>query len=230
MILKKEDRQSTNKLKWKLISIMSSSIDPQIQAKISMLYERSFQVQQDQPISEIATKNGHLTPQDLRKHFLAISPEQGQYIYELLLRQGCKYVVEFGTSFGISTLYILAAMKVNKGFVVTSELLEEKARVAQKNFNELNLQNLVDLRMGDATITLKENIKPIDFLLLDGWKDLYLPVLQMLLPKLHKGSLVYFDNADMQGVKPALDFVAYSNKFVSKTLHSGKAVIAEMIA
>ena len=83
-----------------------------------------------------------LKPEDMKDAYIALSREQGQYLYHLLVEKNAKHIVEFGTSFGISTLYLGAAAKQTGGRVVTSELLTEKCRIAQQNFNGSRLGEL----------------------------------------------------------------------------------------
>jgi len=66
------------------------------------------------------------------------------------------------------------------------------------------VSDLIDLRVGDARETLKDCGGPLDLVLLDGWKDIELEVLQLLQPQLRPGALVFTDNvfsfeADNQG-------------------------------
>ena len=114
---------------------------------------------------------------------LDLSQQQGQFLYDLLVQRGAKNIIEFGTSFGISTLYLGAAAKVNGGQVITTELLPEKCEVAQENFAQAGLSNYIELREGDAMETLREVPDQVDFLLLDGWNDLYLPILKLIEPR-----------------------------------------------
>jgi len=147
-----------------------------------------------------------LKPEDMKDTYIAISRDAGEYIHDLLIKKGSKNIVEFGTSFGISTLYLGAAAKANGGQVITSEILAEKCRIAQRNFDDAGLSDFIDLREGDAMKTLADVPDEIDFLLLDGWNDLYLPLLKMLEPKFKKGTLIYTDNADFNSSKPLLDY------------------------
>ena len=148
-----------------------------------------------------------LTPVDMDNAYLAISSGQGHFIYNLLRQRNAKYIVEFGTSFGISTLYLGAAAKATGGKVITTELLPNKCRVAEQNFKEAGLEDRIELREGDALKTLKDMPGEIDFLLLDGWNDLYLPLLKMLEPKFKKGTLIYTDNASFASAKPFLRYI-----------------------
>lgn len=169
---------------------------------------------------------GDLKPSDARKAYLPINRDQGEFIYDLLLSEGSKHIVEFGTSFGISTLFLAAAARQTGGHIVTSELLPEKCAIAQKNFERAGISDLVDLREGDAMDTLASVDDGIDFLLLDGWNDLYLPVLQMVEHKLNKGAYIYTDNASFPGTEPLLSYLRENSvKFESEHMKTGKGGI-----
>ena len=148
-----------------------------------------------------------LKPEDMKDAYIAISKSQGEWLYNLLLEKQAKHIVEFGTSFGISTLYLGAAAKANHGKVITTELLPEKAKVALHNFKEAGLEEWIELRIGDAIETLKNIDNEIDFLLLDGWNDLYLPLLKVLELKFKKGTLIYTDNTSFKSAKPFLEYL-----------------------
>jgi len=76
-----------------------------------------------------------LRPKDMKDAYIAITEKQGQYIYDLLISLKSKNIVEFGTSFGVSTIYLGAAAKENNGQVITTELLPSKSKIASQNFN-----------------------------------------------------------------------------------------------
>ena len=117
--------------------------------------------------------------------YIPIAPQQGKFLYMQALASGAKNIVEFGTSYGISTLYLAAAAKRNGGRVITCEYLPHKAAAARKHFQEAGLADYIELREGDALETLKSlDICP-DFVLLDGWPDWYSPYsscLNLILP------------------------------------------------
>ena len=139
---------------------------------------------------------------------LAISEEAGRCLYLLLRSGGAKRVLEFGTSFGISTLYLAAALRDNGGGkVVTCEFLPSKAEAARKNLEEAGLIDLVEIRVGDALETLKDGVGgTIDALLLDGAKQLYHPILKLVEPWLRPGTLIAADNMDHDTV---VEFARY---------------------
>ncbi len=157
-----------------------------------------------------------LRPEDMKDAYIGLSREQGEYLYNLLLEKKARHIVEFGTSFGISTLYLGAAARLTDGQVITTELLPEKCKVARQNIAEAGLQDRIELSEGDAMKTLEDVKEGIDFLLLDGWNDLYLPLLEMLEPKFKKGTLIYTDNASFPSAKPFLNYLR-SNPHKYKT-------------
>src|SRR5262249_50312624 len=109
---------------------------------------------------------------------------------------GAKHVVEYGTSFAISTLYLAAAVRDNGGGrVIGTEFEPSKHARALAHLAEAGLGDLVDVRLGDARETLATAWpEPVDLVLLDGWKDLYAPILEQLTPRLRPGAVVLADN------------------------------------
>ncbi|MEM6804217.1 MAG: class I SAM-dependent methyltransferase [Bacteroidota bacterium] len=149
-----------------------------------------------------------LRPEDMEDAYLPISRRQGEFLYDILVERDIKHMVEFGTSFGISTLYLGAAAKQTGGKVITTELLASKCRIAEQNFQEAGLEDVIDVREGDALQTLSRDLPDeIEFLLLDGWNDLYLPLLEQLEPKLKRGCLIYTDNVNFQSTRPFMSYL-----------------------
>lgn len=170
-----------------------------------------------------------IQPSDFKNVYLPISKEQGEALRQLIIDNNCKNVVEFGTSFGISTIYLADAVRQIGGSVITTELIESKAKKAIENFKDAGLDEYVDVKIGDAMNTLKEHNNRIDFLFLDGWKDLYLPLFRMLEPQFHAGTLIYADNMDMAGTRHYADYVlSKGNTYSTKTIHSGKAFLTNL--
>jgi len=171
-----------------------------------------------------------LQPSDFKNAYLPISKNQGNALRQLIINQDCKYVVEFGTSFGISTIYLADAVRKTGGKVITTELIESKAKIALQNIKDANLNDYVEIRIGDAMETLKGESTPIDFLFLDGWKDLYLPFFQMLEPRFHSGTLIYADNMDMSGTHHYAEYVLKNKKvYSSQLIHQGKGLLTNVL-
>jgi predicted O-methyltransferase YrrM len=143
--------------------------------------------------------------------YMPISADGGRLLYTLARAVRPQTVVEFGMSFGISTLHLAAAVRDNGvGRVVTTEMSAHKIATARKTFAETGLDDLITVLEGDALETLPAELAAgggVGFVLLDGWKDLYLPVLHVLEPHLAPGTLVFADDTEMDSVRPYLAHV-----------------------
>ncbi|KQS87545.1 MULTISPECIES: O-methyltransferase [unclassified Rhizobium] len=156
----------------------------------------------------------------LKDLWLPVSREAGQLLYMLARSTGAKTIVEFGTSFGISTLHLAAALRDNGsdnggGRLITTEFEPSKVARARRHLTEGGLIDLVEIREGDALKTLATGLPDvIDLVLLDGAKALYPDILALLQPRLRPGALVIADNAD-----DSPDYLAYvrspANGYVS---------------
>lgn len=168
-----------------------------------------------------------IQPTDFKDVYLSISQEQGAELRQLITENGFKNIVEFGTSFGISTLYLAQGIIETEGNIVTTELVPSKANRAMENFAKAGVSELIDLRIGDALETLKDYNKPIDLLVLDGWKDLYLPLFNMLEGNFHDKTITYVDNADMSETQAFLKAVARTSNYKLVSSHNGKVVLVQ---
>ena len=129
---------------------------------------------------------------------LEISRETGTLLYMLARSSRARNIVEFGTSFGISTLHLAAALRDNGGGkLITTEFEPSKVARARENLTAGGVIDLVEIRVGDALETLREDLpESIELLLLDGHKALYLDILSLVEGRLRPGALVVADNAD----------------------------------
>jgi predicted O-methyltransferase YrrM len=144
----------------------------------------------------------------LSEFYLPVSPDAGKLLYALVRAARPQTVVEFGASLGISGIHLGAAIRDNgAGRVITTELSAVKVATAKKNFAEAGLADVITVLEGDALDTLAELEGPVDFVLLDGWKELYVPVIKLLEPRLSPGTLIVADNTNMPETKPYVDYV-----------------------
>jgi predicted O-methyltransferase YrrM len=130
---------------------------------------------------------------------LAVSRETGTLLYMLARGSRARSIVEFGTSFGISTLHLAAALRDNGGGrLITSEFELSKVTRARHNLVAGGLSDLVEIREGDALKTLSVDLPDtIDLVLLDGAKALYPDILDLVESRLKPGAFVVADNADL---------------------------------
>ena len=169
-----------------------------------------------------------MQPEDFEEAYLSISNEQGVQLKNLIIERNFKNIVEFGTSFGISTLFLAQGVMETGGHIITTELLESKAKKAIDNFKKADVDKLIEVRIGDAMETLKDHDKYIDLLLLDGWKDLYLPLFRMLEPNFHAGTIIYVDNANFSDSKQFLNTIALDNKYQFESMFGGSVVMVSL--
>ncbi|MBX8621765.1 class I SAM-dependent methyltransferase [Pseudomonas glycinae] len=134
----------------------------------------------------------------LKDLWLPVSRDTGKLLYMLARSTKAKAIVEFGTSFGLSTLHLAAALRDNGGGVlIGSEFEPSKIELARRHFVEGGVSDLIEIREGDALVTLARDLPPtVDLLLLDGAKALYGDVLKLVEKHLRPGALVVADNTD----------------------------------
>ena len=152
---------------------------------------------------------------------LAIKRDVGKLLYLLTVSRRPRTVVEFGASLGISTLHLASALRdCGGGSLITTELLPGKSDAARANLAEVGLDDLVELRVGDALNTLAQLDRDVDMAFLDGRNDLYLDVLGLLEPHLGSAALVVADlSADDPDLIPYLEHVRDpANGYVSVEL------------
>ena len=169
----------------------------------------------------------------MRDVYMPISPDVGRLLYVLARTRSAKLVVEFGTSFGISGIHLAAAVRdAGGGRLIATELDPIKTERAAHNFRVAGLSEVIDLRVGDAFETLKSGLGGgIDLLLLDGWKEAYLPMLRFLEPQLSPNALVVADDLDIapEVLAPYLDYVRKpGNGYVSVEMPLGDRIELSM--
>ncbi|MFE6176117.1 O-methyltransferase [Streptomyces sp. NPDC056464] len=187
---------------------------PRVAATLSRMFERA---EQDETTAarvgaELPGGFARMTPQEhadaAADIYMPISAAGGELLYNLVRAVRPATIVEFGMSYGISTLYLAAAARDNgAGRVVTTELSKDKIAAARRTFSEAGLDDLITVLEGDARETFHNLDVPPDFVLLDGWKDLCLPVLRLLEPRLQPGTLVIADDTNLSSLQPYLDYV-----------------------
>ena len=128
------------------------------------------------------------------KFLLAVGPATGQLINLLVKESKSKVILEIGTSYGYSTVWLAEAARATGGHVITLELHADKQRYAREQLSQAGLADLVDFRLGDAKESLSKLDRNVDFVLLDLWKDLYIPCFDIFHPRLNPGALVVADD------------------------------------
>ncbi|BCA56543.1 hypothetical protein W02_36830 [Nitrospira sp. KM1] len=135
----------------------------------------------------------------LRDKLIPLHPDKCRLAYVLCRSLNAQRVVEFGTSFGVSTIYLAAAVRDNaqsgrRGIVIGTEIEPTKVAAARGNLAEAGLADFVDIREGDALETLKDIGGPGDFLLMDSWTRYARGIIEIVAPQLRPGAIVMADN------------------------------------
>src|SRR6185503_17127669 len=141
----------------------------------------------------------------LRDKQVSLDRDKAEFCYHVCRALRARRVVEAGTSFGVSTLFLAAAVRDtlrreaqgvsrHSGVVIGTEYEPEKARTARAHFAEAGLADLIDLREGDLRETLVDVEGPIDFMLVDIWTPMARPALSLMAAHLREGAVVICDN------------------------------------
>src|SRR5580658_3962369 len=157
-----------------------------------------------------------------RDKLVALEPAKAEFCYLLCRAMNAKRIVEAGTSFGVSTLYLAAAVRDNGGgSVVATEYELEKVQAARSHWAEAGLADFIDLRVGDLRETLKSLQGPIDFMLMDIWTPMARPAIALVAPHMRAGAVVIADNTTSfrESYGEYLAFLAdAANGFATRTL------------
>ena len=134
-----------------------------------------------------------------RDKFVALDRDKAELCYALCRAANATRIVEAGTSFGVSTLYLAAAVRDNgSGTVTTCDIEPTKAAVARRHLEQTGLMDQVDMRIGDIRETLRDLDGPVDVLLLDIWATVAADVIALVGPHLRLGGIVLADNSEMR--------------------------------
>lgn len=183
---------------------MSVLADPGLEALIGRLQAQSAaqEAETSRYFGERA-KKGELSwdgldaeaNQFMADKMVALEPAKAELCHLLCRSLAARRVVEVGTSFGVSTLYLAAAVRANGGgTVIATEYEPAKAAAARSNFEAAGLSAFIDLREGDLRETLKVIEGPVDFVLMDIWTEMARPALELIAPHLRPGAIIVADN------------------------------------
>ena len=180
--------------------------DPKLEALLDRLHaESDAQVDETDAYFAKRAEENRLDNKDFyddeMHHFLsnklvALDRDKAEFCYQLCHSLRATRVVEAGTSCGVSTLYLAAAVRDNQvenGVVIGTEYEPKKVEIARANFREAGLSELIELREGDLRQTLQDVGGPVDFMLVDIW-EVALPALERVSPSLRQGAIVVCDN------------------------------------
>jgi len=161
-------------------------VDPVIE-RVLAEYER--RAEEEQRRTNFASPGTNLD-----ELLLSVGREAGILLYLLSTGAQSRRILELGTSYGYSTVWLAAAARATGGKVLSLELRDYKIEYARQALTRAGLSTRVEFHQGDCLETLKTLSGPFDFVLLDVWKDLYLPCFELVHPKLAPGGIIAADN------------------------------------
>lgn len=129
----------------------------------------------------------------------AVGPDTGRFINILAKSLKAPTILELGTSFGYSGIWLAEAARASGGKLISMELHAYKTEFAKEMAEKAGLAKHIDFQIGDAVEMIKALPSGVDFILVDLWKDLYIPCLEAFYPKLNPGAIIVADNMFMPG-------------------------------
>ena len=201
--------------------------DPHLERLLDRLHERSeaqtsaireHYDERDKAVDRKPEDQSALTKTFLADKLYALDRDKAEFCYQLCRTIDARRVVELGTSYGVSTLYLAAAVRDNiragggSGVVIGTEYEPEKARAARAHFSEAGLSGFIDLREGDVRETLRQIEGPVDFVLMDIWIPMVRPAVELVAPHLRPRAVVVCDNTGRDDERVAYaDYFAFIN-------------------
>ena len=180
--------------------------DPKLEALLDRLHAQSdAQVEETEAYfaqreSETGRGEKDLYDGDMHRFLadkmVALDRDKAEFCYLLCRSLRARRIVEAGTSHGVSTLYLAAAVRDNQvedGVVIGTEHEPQKAEIARANFKQAGLSEFIELREGDLRETLQDVGGEVDFMLADIW-EVAKPALELVSPSLRPGAIVVSDN------------------------------------
>jgi predicted O-methyltransferase YrrM len=204
---------------------MSVLHDPLLEPLLAKLHEesdaqnpaiRDHYDELDRSVGRSPEDQAARTKTFLSDKLYALDRDKAEFCYQLCRAIDARRIVEIGTSYGVSTIYLAAALRDNlgaaggEGVVIGTEHEPEKARAARVHFQEAGLTRFIDLREGDLRETLRHIDGPVDFTLVDIWIPMARPALELIAPHLRRGAIVVCDNTEQHRVAYA-DYFAFIN-------------------
>jgi predicted O-methyltransferase YrrM len=203
--------------------------DPELERLLARLHARSDA--QREALSDHSAARDEQDAARIRQFrsdkLVALDRDKAEFCYQLCRASNARRIVEVGTSFGVSTLYLAAAVRDNiragggQGLVIGTEYEPEKAKAARDHFAEAGLSDVIELREGDLRETLRLIDGPVDFVLIDVWISMARAALELVAPHLRPGAIVICDNTEKSRADYA-DYFAFindpSNGFRTMTL------------
>jgi predicted O-methyltransferase YrrM len=164
-------------------------LEPRIEAVLAAYNRRSERetaLMSELPVEEVMRR--------VDEFLISIGPDTGTLLNILIKAARAKTILELGTSYGHSTVFLAEAACATGGHVISLDVSADKQRYAREQLAAAGLESFVELRTGDAREVIASLPNPLDFVLIDLWKELYIPCFDLVYPMLSDGALLAADN------------------------------------
>lgn len=149
------------------------------------MLEEQFRMQQLSPEEGMAKRDDFLLP---------VGKAGAEFIHSMILAANAQKVLEIGTSYGYSTLWLADAVTHTNGKVTTIEINVEKSNYAEHQMQKAQLNDYIDFVSSDVLQYLATDHQPYDLVFIDVWKELYVPSIKLLIDQLPVGAYIIADN------------------------------------
>lgn len=137
---------------------------------------------------------------------MSVGPDAGAFL-ELLVRSAkAASILELGTSFGHSTVYLAHAAQATGGHVTTCDLDAGKQDFAREMLGRAGLEKHVTFVTGDAVSVIEDLSGKVDFCLIDLWMAEYVRAFEALYPRLAVKGYAVADNMVVPETTEAADY------------------------
>jgi caffeoyl-CoA O-methyltransferase len=136
--------------------------------------------------------------------------EDGQILYDLVVQNGFRNILEIGTSTGHSTIWLAWAASKTGGKVITIDIDRNRYEKALENFRKAGLDQYIDARLADAHELIKTLPGPFDFVFSDADKEWYPQYFKDLDPKIMVNGCFTAHNVLRSWVPQIGEFLEYA--------------------
>jgi predicted O-methyltransferase YrrM len=153
-----------------------------------------YEARAKQEFQKMASLPAHEVGARIDEFLIFVGPETGQLLHILARAAKARCIVEVGASYGYSTIWLAHAAKQTGGKVESFELSASKVEFARAKLQSVGLDRYVQFHVGDVLTNLPQLTAPLDFVLIDCWKNIYEPCFELVYPRLTAEGIIVADN------------------------------------
>src|SRR5215204_1973357 len=153
-----------------------------------------------------------------------VERETGRWLALLVRATKARELLEIGSSNGVSTIWLAAAVRQTGGRVTGTEILPERAAEANRNLADAGLDAVARVVAGDARATVASLTGPFDLVFIDAEKDDYVDHLGAVIDRLRPGGLILADNVISHDLSSYQTLLRARNDVETVTIPIGRGI------